>query len=211
MPIELSRRVADYLDSGVYAGGYRGYSQCRICMKLNGSRELTDGTWVWPEGLSHYVRDHSVTLPQLIIEKACGSEWRACLSANKDYEGTERTSEFWLEWCATNSSGVMRPFLEAGMTEAEASANKVIAKTAAEKEAQFGVCTIQCGKQSCTRMSMNKHCYCGLCDTEQYRDSLTGRCYLVWPAIDAYCNSSYGQATQLADVPSKIDGMNSPM
>ena len=34
----------------------------------NGSGERSDGTYLWPEGLSHYVREHSVRLPQAIVQ-----------------------------------------------------------------------------------------------------------------------------------------------
>lgn len=40
-----------------------GSSRCRICSCLNGCRDLTDGYYLWPEGLAHYVLDHSVRLP----------------------------------------------------------------------------------------------------------------------------------------------------
>ena len=41
-----------------------------------GSRDLTDGVWVWPEGLAHYVRDHGVVLPTSFIEHAARSAWQ---------------------------------------------------------------------------------------------------------------------------------------
>jgi hypothetical protein len=28
---------------------------------------LTDGVYLWPEGLAHYVREHSVTLPADVL------------------------------------------------------------------------------------------------------------------------------------------------
>ena len=34
----------------------------------NGNLELTDGTFLWPEGLAHYVRDHDVRLPTAFVE-----------------------------------------------------------------------------------------------------------------------------------------------
>ena len=36
----------------------------------NGSLELTDGTYVWPEGLAHYVEQHGVKLPGEFLEHA---------------------------------------------------------------------------------------------------------------------------------------------
>lgn len=64
--------VADYLDTGTYLRGFMGFSPCRICGKDNGSGEYTDGVLVWPEGLSHYVREHSVRLPTAIEEHVLG-------------------------------------------------------------------------------------------------------------------------------------------
>jgi hypothetical protein len=40
-----------------------GVSRCRLCGCLNGAAELTDAALVWPDGLSHYVREHNVRLP----------------------------------------------------------------------------------------------------------------------------------------------------
>jgi hypothetical protein len=67
MSAETRTLVGDYLDA-LYAPvryymGYRGWSQCRLCGKHNGSAEWTDGTYAWPTGLSHYVREHGVKLP----------------------------------------------------------------------------------------------------------------------------------------------------
>ena len=33
-----------------------------------GCRELSDGTYVWPEGLAHYVEEHNVRLPQQFVD-----------------------------------------------------------------------------------------------------------------------------------------------
>jgi hypothetical protein len=60
---EEARAVASYLASGTVYRASAGFSPCRICGKNNGAVEYTDGTFVWPEGLAHYVRDHLVRLP----------------------------------------------------------------------------------------------------------------------------------------------------
>lgn len=57
------RWVADYLDRGQIAAEFMGASRCRLCACFNGSRELTDGAYLWPEGLAHYVVEHGVRLP----------------------------------------------------------------------------------------------------------------------------------------------------
>ena len=55
--------VADYLSRGFVSRSYMGNSPCRICGLDNGALELSDGMFVWPDGLSHYVRDHGIRLP----------------------------------------------------------------------------------------------------------------------------------------------------
>jgi hypothetical protein len=59
--------VASYLEQGDVPWAQAGLSTCRLCGKPNGSAELTDGVFLWPEGLAHYVRDHSVRLPDEVI------------------------------------------------------------------------------------------------------------------------------------------------
>lgn len=59
--------VAAYLDEGEVYGEYRGWSTCRMCEASNGSKDLTDGVYIWPSGLSHYVREHDVQLPSAFV------------------------------------------------------------------------------------------------------------------------------------------------
>lgn len=47
-----------------------GWSECRFGCGPNGSRDMTDGTFLWPEGYIHYVRDHKVKPPQAFIDHA---------------------------------------------------------------------------------------------------------------------------------------------
>jgi len=69
--------VAKYLDAGKTVGSYRGWSTCRLCGKHNGSQDLSDGSYVWPQGFSHYVRDHSVRPPVEFVQHALGGRPRA--------------------------------------------------------------------------------------------------------------------------------------
>jgi hypothetical protein len=60
--------VADHLARGHVARACMGLSPCRVCGEGNGALELSDGTFVWPEGLRHYVTDHQVRLPDRFVE-----------------------------------------------------------------------------------------------------------------------------------------------
>jgi hypothetical protein len=64
--------VASYLEHGFVPWAGLGVSPCRMCGAPNGSAELTDGVYVWPEGLAHYVQEHRVRLPVSVIRHIVG-------------------------------------------------------------------------------------------------------------------------------------------
>ena len=64
------RRVGEYLQRGTRVNVARGLSLCRFCERRNGSAELTDGAYCWPEGLAHYVSEHDVRLPKEFVGHA---------------------------------------------------------------------------------------------------------------------------------------------
>ena len=71
------RFILEYLKNGYLFGGQMGYSWCRFkCRKYrryrrgNGSGELTDGKYIWPEGLAHYIEKHHVALPEEFFTNA---------------------------------------------------------------------------------------------------------------------------------------------
>ena len=61
--------VLHYLRAGKLLVAYTGRSHCRFaCGERDmGSCDLTDGTFVWPEGLVHYVERHDVRLPEHFV------------------------------------------------------------------------------------------------------------------------------------------------
>jgi hypothetical protein len=66
-PVERAR-VAEYLKFGKKHEQWRGSSACRVCGLDNGSQDLTDGFYVWPQGYAHYVLEHGVKPPQDFID-----------------------------------------------------------------------------------------------------------------------------------------------
>ena len=62
--------VINHLISGFPMNWQMGYSWCRFqCGKTNnGSKELSDGYYIWPEGLVHYLEAHEIKLPLEFIE-----------------------------------------------------------------------------------------------------------------------------------------------
>ena len=66
-PSATRETVIAYLVRGRTLEQYRGLSPCRLCGCHNGSKELTDGTYCWPEGLAHYLIAHCVRLPDEFV------------------------------------------------------------------------------------------------------------------------------------------------
>src|SRR5713101_707910 len=73
-------RLVAYLRAGHGCRTYLGFSACRFeCRdkyRVLGNCDLTDGEWVWPVGLSHYVDRHAVMLPDEFIASASARGWK---------------------------------------------------------------------------------------------------------------------------------------
>jgi hypothetical protein len=39
-----------------------------------GNSDLTDGTWVWPQGLVHYVDEHGLGLPEEFVDQVLANK-----------------------------------------------------------------------------------------------------------------------------------------
>lgn len=65
--IEQRFVVADYLRDGRRMSYALGYSPCRLCGCLNGNATFADDSYVWPEGLAHYVEEHAIRLPDEFV------------------------------------------------------------------------------------------------------------------------------------------------
>ncbi len=75
--------VVAYLRGGMTAASMWGSSACRLCGEQNGSRELTDGTYLWPDGLAHYLEAHDIRLPAAFVDHARNM---ACAVAEADVD-----------------------------------------------------------------------------------------------------------------------------
>jgi hypothetical protein len=82
-PEDLRSLVVAFLEAGAHTRWAAGLSFCRICGQANGNGERTDGHYVWPEGLAHYVAQHNVRLPDLVEQHALA--WAEPTSWQIDY------------------------------------------------------------------------------------------------------------------------------
>jgi hypothetical protein len=67
------QQVADYLSKGHVFRYCMGFSWCRfrcdIPLEAMGAGDLTDGTYCWPEGLTHYILEHNLRLPDEVVQR----------------------------------------------------------------------------------------------------------------------------------------------
>jgi hypothetical protein len=116
MAADQRARVADYLAAGMIHESYLGRSWCRFgCGIANaqmGSHALSDDTWVWPEGLAHYVRDHGVMLPDEFVQHALTKGdpgvpgWRDDPNSyfSRLAKNLQVDHRYWEAWCASRRS-----------------------------------------------------------------------------------------------------------
>ncbi|SEL72776.1 hypothetical protein SAMN04487910_3192 [Aquimarina amphilecti] len=71
-----ANEVINYLKKGGKISTVSSERQCEYCGELAGSiNYYTDGTWVWPEWLSHYVIKHQIKLPFDFVEQIINNNY----------------------------------------------------------------------------------------------------------------------------------------
>ena len=168
----LGDRLVAYLESGGLFVGYRGHSWCRFgCPGGNGSAELTDGSWVWPEGLAHYVRHHPVALPDDFVRDVTATNRRAGLSRGHP-RTTEVDDSYWIGWARSYRTTAVGMLIEEARAAASRTFEAMLEATAMEITAQEGVGPSSCLMAGCGRQAIAGKVFCGRCLAERNRDSL---------------------------------------
>lgn len=126
-PGRIRSAVCDYLMRGevfeVYRLGWRCHFGCELNHGPIAYRELTDGEWVWPESLVHYVELHGVVLPEEFVRSAIsGREPVASPS------GKAGSLDFWIEWSSRHRSAQFRAQLEEARKAADLASRETTAK-----------------------------------------------------------------------------------
>ncbi|HEY5910009.1 MAG TPA: hypothetical protein VJA21_05335 [Verrucomicrobiae bacterium] len=120
---EIKKLIA-YLKAGATYETWRGLSYCRFrCLVDNremGCRDFTDGLWVWPEGLNHYVERHDVRLPDDFVAHCRANKWvipadaaaRVELSHDLDFSS-------WIAWARSVQNSADPAVQRMGLRRAE--------------------------------------------------------------------------------------------
>ena len=149
--------VADYLDRGRIHERYRGISWCRFSCgeEQMGSCDFTDGVWIWPEGLSHYLRFHSVRLPEeFILHALSGSSFQAVDEAGEpDYSR-------WLEWAHPQRSPSFRGAVHDARIEASRLSELARDEAIAAATLRYGEGDRECLQSGCSRRALRGMVLC---------------------------------------------------
>jgi hypothetical protein len=101
--VQERAQIVAYLKNGLKFISYMGYAFCRFedgpTGREMGAWDLSDGKWVWPEGLWIYVDRYNVKLPEEFVSDMRASSYRLPLNLDS-LKGKKLVfnSEFWLEW-----------------------------------------------------------------------------------------------------------------
>jgi len=106
-------RLVAYLRQGRPVFSYLGTSFCRFNCGVPpaelGSEDLSDGTWMWPEGLAHYVEKHGVELPDEFLEHARAADFNVSPNAMRAIASRADTSlrpesGKWVTWARSKGA-----------------------------------------------------------------------------------------------------------
>jgi hypothetical protein len=183
MPAEHRGRLIAYLAAGMIHEQYLGYTWCRVGCQIDpaqlGTKELSDGTWVWPEGLAHYVREHRILLPEVFVCDALTkpspvipgwADKNGPLSEHK----VPADERYWQQWCSSRRAPQFLDELRArrlaakGLAAADSAADTNQKITELMRE--HGLGDANCVWKGCTRKALAGRYICADHSVEKDED-----------------------------------------
>jgi hypothetical protein len=99
---DCKNKIIDHLKKGRRLNFSMGNSYCRfncgVSRKEIGCFEITDGHWIWPSGLSHYIEFHDIPLPESFVDNILNESRIADDEIDKIID-SHIDIEFWIQWC----------------------------------------------------------------------------------------------------------------
>lgn len=120
-----------------------------------GSWDLTDGLWVWPEGLAHYVDVHSISLPEEFVSHVLSGPTRTKPEESRDYD-----FDYWVRWCAARRSPAIIAGLRAALATTQVQVSLRKAERANVLEKKYGLSGARCTWTQCDRGALTGKLIC---------------------------------------------------
>jgi hypothetical protein len=89
--------VVNYLKKGTMLSAYMGFSNCRLCDNMLGTKDLSDGFFVWPEQFDHYITEHNLVIPEYFYEYIKEHNYEP-EKIEESIGGNKIELEMWNEW-----------------------------------------------------------------------------------------------------------------
>ncbi|WP_442266752.1 hypothetical protein ACSIGC_03370 [Tenacibaculum sp. ZS6-P6] len=68
--IKNKDKILKYLNNGYKVSTVSTIQQCEICNKPAGPiNYFSDGYWIWPKWLNHYLTEHNIKFPKKFLER----------------------------------------------------------------------------------------------------------------------------------------------
>jgi hypothetical protein len=85
--LEPDQKIIDYLSNGSFVSASPIYVNCHICEETIDSSKviLTDGIWMWPKDLVHYISLHKLKIPDEFYAHMNGSNFN-CPIVDDDFD-----------------------------------------------------------------------------------------------------------------------------
>lgn len=161
--------IARYLETGTVAEQWRGLSWCRYgCEGHFGSRDLSDGVWLWPEGLAHYVREHHIALPPAFLAHAAQGLAAPRLDP-ASLNDASQSDAVWVTWSGSFRTPQLTDRLRLAELEATQRCDRVIAGRASELSLGRGLSQTLCLSDGCCRPALAGMAICAMCVAEESR------------------------------------------
>jgi hypothetical protein len=150
-----------------------------------GSRELTDGLWIWPEGLSHYVRAHGIILPEEFVAHALAQQRLPHHpSPNDPFRDFGPVSlEYWRDWCASHRSPAFLERLSRARAEADSRAPGIVQDyfqgRVSEEIARYGQGDERCMFVGCEEKVLKGMTLCARHVLREDPDFIAHSCYVI--------------------------------
>ena len=152
--------MAAYLGAGTAVFQSFGLSWCRFGCGNFGSRQLSDGLWLWPDGLVHYVRTHRVALPREFVQYVQEKRVPASLGESESRHVDEST---WLAWAADLATVARTGRLQRAEAELTSKIAAIIDPEIERLERVVAVGERSCATEGCTRLRLRSGPMCSRC------------------------------------------------
>jgi hypothetical protein len=120
-----------------------------------GSSELTDGYWVWPEGLIHYVEVHGVSLPEDFLVDVFNKSTIKSKSIEPDSD-----LSFWINWCARNQDPDFRNQLMTARQDTQKEIEHALRERITFLQLEYGLSEQNCLCAGCSEKALQSRVFC---------------------------------------------------